>query len=135
MHHDHAVRTTQRQFWQQLGSGVLDFPEIGITGDNPEAWIPNTTKLLPEVGTRTRTKTVRWLNSATEKSRRLYEHAECLFLHQSNSSKARLAQSVARETLNLKVEGSSPSSGCDLFDKKLCRLDWWLLRCQIFLVR
>jgi hypothetical protein len=25
---------------------------------------------------------------------------------------ARLAQSVARETLNLKVEGSSPSSGC-----------------------
>jgi hypothetical protein len=49
--------------------------------------MPNTTKLLPEVDTRTRTKTVRWLNRDTGKSRRLDEHAECLFFHQSNSSK------------------------------------------------
>jgi hypothetical protein len=30
--------------------------------------MPNTTKLLPEVDTRTRTKTVRWLNRDTGKA-------------------------------------------------------------------
>jgi hypothetical protein len=56
----------------------------------------------------------------------------CIFANSFiKKQKARLAQSVARETLNLKVEGSSPSSGY-VFVQKLCRLDWWLLRYRIF---
>ena len=41
---------------------------------------------------------------------------------------ARLAQSVARETLNLKVVGSSPTSGCVFLQKKSCQSDWWWWR-------
>ena len=49
----------------------------------------------------------------------------------SIKQQARLAQSVARETLNLKVEGSSPSLGF-LFIQESWQSDRWLWRCQIF---
>ena len=50
----------------------------------------------------------------------------------SIKQQARLAQSVARETLNLKVVGSSPTSGCVILLQKLHRLEWWLSRYRIF---
>lgn len=61
-----------------------------------------------------------------------YVHMKGLFFHQIKQQQARLAQSVARETLNLKVVGSSPTSGCSFFAQKLRGSEWWLSSCQIF---
>ena len=61
-----------------------------------------------------------------------YVHMKGLFFHQIKQQQARLAQSVARETLNLKVVGSSPTSGCSFLPKKVRRSDRWLSRYRSF---
>jgi hypothetical protein len=48
-------------------------------------------------------------------------NAQLALPHINELQQARLAQSVARETLNLKVVGSSPTSGFLFLHSKWCR--------------
>lgn len=58
-----------------------------------------------------------------------------LFFHQIKQHHAWLAQSVARETLNirhLKAVGSSPTLGCVILLQKSDRSKWWLSSYRFF---